>query len=179
MISSIKVSAQYPAQIAEIQKAPDSLTVSSGLLRMIEGAGFRYYWAAKGLTEKDLVYSTCEDCRNIIETMQHIQSLSGVVKNTVMGQPVERINPSDNYNEICKATNKNWADAANYLINNEVDVSLLQIDFGNGTPLPIWNLYNGPLSDAIYHTGQIVSLRRSSGNPIHPKVNVLMGVLNK
>ena len=46
---------------------------------------------------------------------------------------------------------------------------------GNKSELPVWNLMNGPIADAIYHTGQIVSYRRMSGNPINPKVNVMMG----
>ena len=29
--------------------------------------------------------------------------------------------------------------------------------------------------DAIYHTGQIVSFRRTTGNPIDSSVNVFMG----
>ena len=41
---------------------------------------------------------------------------------------------------------------------------------------PIWNLINGPISDAIYHTGQLVSFRRTSGNPIPKGVNVFLGI---
>ena len=45
---------------------------------------------------------------------------------------------------------------------------------GKTYTFPIWNLMNGPLSDALYHTGQVVSFRRTTGNPIHPGVNVFM-----
>lgn len=41
--------------------------------------------------------------------------------------------------------------------------------------LPLWIMINGPLSDAIYHTGQIVLLRRISGNPINPNVDIFTG----
>jgi hypothetical protein len=39
-------------------------------------------------------------------------------------------------------------------------------------------LINGPITDAIYHTGQVVSFRRTSGNPIPKGVNVFLGVKN-
>jgi len=31
---------------------------------------------------------------------------------------------------------------------------------------PFWNLINGPLSDALTHTGRINSFRRLAGNPV-------------
>jgi hypothetical protein len=49
---------------------------------------------------------------------------------------------------------------------------------GKISNFPIWNLMNGPLEDAIYHTGQIVSFRRTAGNPIPKGVNVFLGVKN-
>jgi hypothetical protein len=42
---------------------------------------------------------------------------------------------------------------------------------------PFWNNLNGPIADAIWHTGQVVLLRRSSGNPFNSKVSVLSGKL--
>ncbi len=36
-------------------------------------------------------------------------------------------------------------------------------------------LGSGPIADALWHTGQIVSFRRSSGNPIPKGVNMLTG----
>jgi len=36
-------------------------------------------------------------------------------------------------------------------------------------------MLNGMISDCIYHTGQIVLMRRSNGNPIDPNVNVFIG----
>ena len=59
------------------------------------------------------------------------------------------------------------------------EIQELKIQFLRGdqtTQFPIWNLYNGPLSDALYHTGQVVSFRRSSGNPIAKGVNVFLGI---
>lgn len=42
---------------------------------------------------------------------------------------------------------------------------------------PFWNEINGPISDAIWHVGQVVSFRRASGNPFNTKANVLVGKL--
>ncbi|MCK5671198.1 hypothetical protein KAI10_07435, partial [Candidatus Bathyarchaeota archaeon] len=39
---------------------------------------------------------------------------------------------------------------------------------------PVWNLINGPLSDALTHVGQIASWRRMNGNPI-PGARVFHG----
>ena len=36
----------------------------------------------------------------------------------------------------------------------------------NEREFPIWNLINGPLSDALTHVGQIASWRRINDNPI-------------
>lgn len=41
--------------------------------------------------------------------------------------------------------------------------------------VPFYNLINGPIADAIWHTGQLASFRRSSGNPINSKVNHFTG----
>ena len=58
------------------------------------------------------------------------------------------------------------------------ELGLLKIKFNRGgaySEFPVWNLINGPISDAIYHVGQIVSFRRTSGNPIEKGVNVFLG----
>ena len=40
---------------------------------------------------------------------------------------------------------------------------------------PLWNLLNGPIADAIYHSGQLVAFRRASGNPMFSGVSVFTG----
>ena len=44
---------------------------------------------------------------------------------------------------------------------------------------PFWNIINGPISDALWHCGQVVMLRRASGNPFNSKVNVFSGKLRE
>lgn len=40
---------------------------------------------------------------------------------------------------------------------------------------PFWNLLNGPIADAINHVGQIITFRRTNGNPINQNISVLQG----
>ena len=61
------------------------------------------------------------------------------------------------------------------------DVSKYNIVFKRGentSQLPFWNQINGPISDALWHVGQVVTFRRSSGNPLPKGVNVLTGTKN-
>jgi uncharacterized damage-inducible protein DinB len=172
--------AQYATSISTIQDAPSDCSAENVLLRMVEGAGFRYYWSSEGLSKADLEQKPCEECRSMLETLQHIASLSEMVKNTVLGETIARTKYVEikDFNELIEATNKNWADAANYLKAGKGNTSEMPIIFNETSQVPFWNLLNGPLADAIYHTGQVVTLRRMSGNPINPKVNVFMGKLN-
>jgi hypothetical protein len=172
--------AQYNDFISEINKAPENYDGEAVLQRMIEGAGFRYYWATEGMSQTSADFKPCNDCRSTLETLQHLLSLSEMVKSTLMGEVFDRsrIPKSDDFEVLIKATNSNWAESANYMTEVDASIEEMQIDFGNGSKVSFWNLLNGPLADAIYHTGQVVSFRRMSGNPINAKVNVFMGKLN-
>ena len=58
------------------------------------------------------------------------------------------------------------------------DFSMLKISFergGNMMEFPFWNQINGPISDALWHCGQVVMNRRASGNPLQSGVNVFIG----
>ena len=47
------------------------------------------------------------------------------------------------------------------------------------TTLQFYNIINGPIADAIWHTGQLAVFRRASGNPINSKVNHFLGTVKK
>lgn len=56
------------------------------------------------------------------------------------------------------------------------------IVFVNGdakAEFPFWNMLNGPIADALWHTGQVVSFRRSSGNPFNSKASVFSGTVRE
>ena len=50
-----------------------------------------------------------------------------------------------------------------------------KIIFGDNK-FDLYNLFHGPISDSLYHIGQIVAFRRASGNPIPIGVNHFMGI---
>jgi hypothetical protein len=76
-----------------------------------------------------------------------------------------------------KATLVNFKTAADILRNSD-DISQYKLIFGT-REFPFWNQLNGPIEDAVWHCGQIVLLRRSSGNPFNSKVSVFNGKLKE
>ncbi len=80
-----------------------------------------------------------------------------------------------------KKTLVNFKTAADILRASD-DVSEYKLVFKNenGTfELPFWNNLNGPIGDAIWHCGQVISFRRSSGNPYNSKASVFTGKVSE
>ena len=59
------------------------------------------------------------------------------------------------------------------------DLKIIMVRKEGNQEMPIWNLINGPISDGLWHVGQIVTFRRSTGNPFNGKVSVLSGKLRQ
>ena len=166
---------------AVIPNAPDSYTPGSVVSRMIDGLGFRYYWATEGLTEKDLDYSPGNDGRSIAETLGHLYGLSRTIVNSAKKEATDfSVKPPEmTAEEQRKATLQNFKIASELFLKSE-DLAAHKIIFkrpDNTSEFPFWNHINGPIEDAVWHAGQIVLLRRSAGNPINPKVSVFQGKL--
>ena len=164
-----------------IEHTPEDYSGNSVLMRMIDGLGYRYYWGTEGLRPEDLAYDPGNEGATCDALIKHIHGLSEVVYNTVAQIPTERggDNPELTFSEYRSKTLKNLK-AASELLRTKKDLNLeeCQIKFKRGETVsssPFWNLMNGPLADAIYHTGQIVSYRRTTGNPINPLVSVFSG----
>ncbi|MAC92980.1 MAG: hypothetical protein CMC01_04650 [Flavobacteriaceae bacterium] len=163
----------------------ESYSAGTSISRMIQGLGFRYYWATEGLKAQDLSYRPSSEAQNTIETIQHIFQLSKTILNAAKNNPSLRPAPKPpaDLSELRKATLNDLKEAAAIFENsNETQLKHLKIIFERGggkqSKFPVWNLINGPIADAIYHTGQVVSFRRTSGNPIAKGVNVFLGVRN-
>ena len=163
----------------------ESYSAGTSISRMIQGLGFRYYWATEGLKAQDLSYRPSSEAQNTIETIQHIFQLSKTILNAAKNNPSLRPAPEPpaDLSELRKATLNDLKEAAAIFENsNETQLKHLKIIFERGggkqSKFPVWNLINGPIADAIYHTGQVVSFRRTSGNPIAKGVNVFLGVKN-
>lgn len=150
----------------QIPNYPEVYTPENVAARMIDGLGYRYYWATLGLREVDFAYKPSEDSRTTGETIDHIYGLSWFI----LSAPKSKTKEELNFEEKRKRTLENFQLASNRL--KEAEGEKLE-DFKAN--YPYWNIINGPISDAIYHTGQVVAYRRASGNPIHPGVSVFSG----
>ncbi|MFY7672444.1 DinB family protein [Tenacibaculum sp. MEBiC06402] len=167
----------------EIPEAPEKYTAGAVASRLIDGLGFRYYWATKDLTEKDLKYKPGDKTRSVFDTADHILVLSimtlSAVENTTMTFPKEG---SLTFEEMRALTLKNFKKASDILKEaDDISKFVMKIKRGNGKveEYPFWNQLNGPIADAIWHCGQIVSFRRSSGNPFPKGVSLLTGKIRK
>ena len=148
------------------------------LARAVDALGFRYHWATEGLRAEDLAYRPSPEARDCRETLVHLLNLAEMVRSAAVGEVFAAPAGGDSlsYPELRRATLERVREASAAFAGLPAD-SLAQrpITFGSGANAPVWNLINGPLADAIYHTGQIVTLRRASGNPMPRGVNVFRG----
>ncbi len=165
----------------QIPEYPADYTSGNIISRFIDGLGYRYYWATKGLTENDFKYAPSKDGRTTLQTLQHIYGLSKGIANAPQNLPNIRTTdqPDLTFEELRKQTLLNFKKASEMLSGKlAAEVSTYKVIFQSGDnkrEFPYWNMINGQISDAMYHVGQVVSYRRSSGNPMNPKVNVFLG----
>ena len=177
----LNIMSQTSEYFKDISKYPTEINNGNIISRMINGLGYRYYWATEKLKENDLIYRPSKDAYSTKETMVHIFSLSKTVYNTTLSKINERpdIDIPGDYESIRNETLQFLEKASKNFSNlNSEELDQMKIMFNRGGTIksfPIWNLLNGPIADAIYHTGQIVSFRRTTGNPIDSSVNVFMG----
>jgi hypothetical protein len=161
---------------------PTSYTSENMVVRMIDGLGFRFYWATDSLRNEDLSYRPMPEARSSEETVDHILGLSFLILNAVKNEPNLPLGSETPmlYQQKRKTILENLFKARQILASGEIKVDEIKLIFerkDGRTELPVWNLINGPIADALWHTGQLVTFRRSSGNPFNNKVNVLLGKL--
>ena len=177
----LNIMSQTSEYFKDISEYPTEINNGNIISRMINGLGYRYYWATEKLKENDLIYRPSKDAYSTKETMVHIFTLSKTVYNTTLSKINERpdIDIPGDYESIRNETLQFLEKASKNFSNlNSEELDQMKIKFIRGGTIksfPIWNLLNGPIADAIYHTGQIVSFRRTTGNPIDSSVNVFMG----
>jgi hypothetical protein len=163
----------------EIPEAPAEYTAATVAARMIDGLGFRYYWATEGLRTEDLAYKPSPEARTSGETIDHIYGLARMINLTVNGVAVTSSDDDMTFDEKRAMTLTLLYEASMLLLENP-DLAKRDIVFNRGdssTEYPFWNLINGPIEDAVWHTGQVVSFRRASGNPFNSTVSVFTGKL--
>lgn len=169
----------------QIPEYPENYGPGNVVARMIDALGFRYYWATEGLTQKDLDFSPSEESRTSMETLEHIHGMSKMILNAADGTPnIRKENaPKLSFDELRRETLENIKSASTKMLGKQAaDFDQSKVIFqneGKESAFPYWNMINGMLSDCMYHTGQIVLLRRMTGNPKNPNVSVFMGKLRK
>ena len=179
-----QVNAQDMASTLPYQTIPEypaKYNAATVTARMIDGLGYRYYWATEELRTEDLTYRPSLESRTTEETLEHIYSLSNTILNAVLNKA--NIRPSEenelSFEEKRKATLTNFkADSDMLRQKKNKHLKKMNIAFQRGekkSEFPFWHNFNGPIADALWHTGQIVSFRRAAGNPINPKINVFTG----
>ncbi len=166
----------------EIPDYPEDYNQGTVTARMLDGLGFRYFWATEGLRVVDLKFKPTDEARTTEETIDHILDLTKVIVNSTLNKANENKDDSNlTFEEKRKMTLENIKSAAD-ILRKSTDLSQFKIIFirdGKTVEYPFWNQINGPMEDAIWHCGQIVSFRRSSGNPYNSKASVFTGKVRK
>ncbi|GAA4955189.1 hypothetical protein GCM10023314_31140 [Algibacter agarivorans] len=157
----------------EIPEHPETYTAGTVASRMLDGLGFRYYWATEGLRVEDLEYKPSESGRTSAETIDHLFGLSNFILNSISTEKRSDTDKALTFEEKRKQTLLNIKKASEILRKKD-DISQFDND-----RFPFWNIINGPISDALWHCGQVVMLRRASGNPFNSKVSVFQGKLRE
>jgi len=75
---------EEPLPFYEIPDYPETYTAGTVAARMMDGLGFRYYWATEGLTKNDLAEKASASGRTSGETIEHIYGLSKFIRNSVL-----------------------------------------------------------------------------------------------
>lgn len=179
-LSMMKVSQAQDKSLPYYELPEYSKTYTAGTVaaRVVDGLGFRYYWATEGLRAEDLTYKPSEDSRTAGETIDHIYGLCRVIVNSTLKKP----NGGSQDEELSFAEKREktleFIKTAADILRQSDDLSEFKIIFQRGentSEFPFWNQLNGPIEDAVWHCGQVVLLRRASGNPYNSKASVFSG----
>ena len=142
-----------------IPKYPDNLSSTTVLTRLLDGLGFRFYWATEGLRLEDYTFRPAEDTMSIEELVMHIWALMNWISSSAFKKSY--LNPNNSVAARKEALMIMHNLRETMLTMSDDDLKRLRIQ-----GKPFWYLINGPLSDALTHTGQINSFRRLAGNPV-------------
>lgn len=167
----------------EIPEYYSEYTAGTVVARMIDGLGFRFRWATEDLRDEDLQYKISEDGRTIEETIDHIVGLSRVIVNATLKQPNgEGEKASEMTLDAKRFEILSNIEKASMIIReatNLEDFKIIFVSKNGSREFPFWNTLNGPIEDAVWHAGQIVAMRRASGNPLRSGVNFMMGTVKE
>ena len=173
------LSAQDKLPYYEIPEASTEYNAGTVASRMVDGLGFRYFWATDSLRVEDLAYQPKGEGRSTEETVIHIYDLSTMLLKFTKTELQQVKKKEDmNFEEMRTQTLLNLQAVSNH-VKATTDLNEFKVEKEGKVAVTFWNLINGPIADAIWHTGQVASYRRSSGNPINSKVNHFYGTVKK
>ena len=156
-----------------IPDPPEVITAMTVLVRLVDSLGFRYRWATEGLREADYNYQPSPDSMTMRQLLGHIHGLVNWVIQS-FGEKTETFQEAYSLMEIRGITLDKISRIRNLFLDKSPDqLASLRIRTRRGD-FPLWNMINGPLSDALTHVGQVNSWRRLNGNPV-PAHNVFLG----
>jgi hypothetical protein len=150
---------EIPTFFRAFPQAPDEPSASNAIARMIDGLGYRLYWALYGLREEDCQFVLCDGAHSIKDLLWHILGLVNWVYLHVYRQQMSR-KPSiiDQGIDTLLALEK-----LRQTFLEMGDAELVNYKLGD---MPFWSYINMPLADALHHVGQVSMLRRAAGNPV-------------
>ena len=181
LLMNESILAQGNLPYREIPAYPESYTAGNVAARVVDGLGFRYYWATEGLRPEDLTFQPNKDGRTSLETITHIYELSTTIVNAMRKLPNDNKvkKPVLTFEEMRTKTLQNIQVSSEILKKSKDqeigDFKVIFVNEKGTTEYPFWNELNGPIADALWHTGQVVSFRRGSGNPFNAKASVFTG----
>lgn len=149
------------------------VTATTILVRLVDGLGFRYYWATEGLHDKDYEYQPSPDSMSMRQLLGHIHGLVNWVLLS-LGEDTQLPPEAPGLQDIRGITLDKISRIRGRLLETSpeqlasIRIRTRRVDY------PFWNVINGPLSDALTHVGQVNSWRRLNGNPV-PAHNVFLG----
>jgi hypothetical protein len=120
-------------------------------------------------------FSPGDDTRTIAETIDHIYAMTNLIYMTVYQREPDKkeVNSIEQKREMALLNIEMISKKLKSSTDSDMDS--YTIEFANKKVYPFWYMLNGPIADCIWHCGQIVSFRRSSGNPFNPDVSLLNG----
>ncbi|MBV6640581.1 MAG: hypothetical protein KI791_07685 [Cyclobacteriaceae bacterium] len=176
LMGPLSAAAQPELPYQSIPEVPQSFTPATTVARLIDGLGFRYYWATEGLRSDDLIFRPSEEARTTDETLTHILSLC-FNASKVIGIEAKVVDLNELDFEAKRKLTLETLMAASTLLKKNPNINLEDLNLLAGSrEFPFWYIINGHLSDALTHVGQVVSFRRTSGNPIRKGVSVFEGI---
>jgi hypothetical protein len=172
VLFTIPINSQKILPYYQIPKMEESYTAQNTVARMVDGLGFRYYWATEGLRAE----GKGRDCQ---QTVNHLYDLSNMMlrlTKTDFKQEIEKEKMT--FAEMRRQTLLNLQ-AFSDRIQSSKELSEFTIIKAGEITVPFFNIINGPIADAIWHAGQVSSFRRSSGNPINSMANHFSGTVRE